>query len=138
MKTMTWETIRELKPDDVSCLVLKNNETHRSYEKGVLPLMRWLAQDDQFFKDAIVIDKVIGKAAALLLVYGGVKEVYTFLISDIAYDFLISHKIRVHYLNRVPYIINRSHTGGCPMEQRTLEIDDPSTAYHHLKAIIQL
>ena len=138
MKVINWDNIRKMKPDDVSCLVIKGNQTYQSSEKGVLPLMRWLQEDVCFFKDATVIDKVIGKAAALLLVFGGVKIVYTFLISDIAYEFLLEKKVQVHYMNRVPYIINRSQTGGCPMEQRTLEINDPVIAYEKLKEVIKL
>lgn len=139
MQQYSWDKIKIMKPGDVSCLVIKNKRSFLSYEKGVLPLMRWLQQDENFFKDAIVIDKVIGKAAALLLVYGGgAKEVYAFLISEVAYTYLNKLGIAVYYLKKVPHIINRDQTGFCPMEQRTLEIEDAEVAYRNLQQIIKL
>ncbi|MCQ5285699.1 DUF1893 domain-containing protein [Longicatena caecimuris] len=58
-------------------------------------------------KDAQIADKVIGKAAAMMLVFGGIKVVDAGVISDTALDFLQAHHILVHYELLVPIIIYR-------------------------------
>ena len=52
-----------------------------SDDRGVAPLMKLLKEDKTQLQDAMIADKVIGKAAALLMAHGKVKEVYTPTIS---------------------------------------------------------
>ena len=74
-------------------------------------------------KSADIADKVVGRAAAAIMILGGVKRVYTDVISHLALDFLSKSSIEVSYKEAVPYIINRSQTDLCPMERATREID---------------
>lgn len=50
-------------------------------DRGVKTLMKIIDNNPSFLKNAILADKVIGKAAALLMVFGGVKEVFALVIS---------------------------------------------------------
>ena len=68
-------------------------------------------------------------SAALLMVKGGVKEVYADIISSHALDVFEKYKVKTYYGNLVEYIINRDKTGMCPMEKAVLEVDEPNTAY---------
>lgn len=81
---------------------------------------------------AFVADKIVGKAAAMLLVRGGTIEVYAEIISEPALEVLKKHKIICLYGTLVPNIINRDKTGICPMEEAVLGIDDVKTAYEIL------
>ena len=74
-------------------------------------------------------DEVIGRAAAMLLIYGRVRSIYTPLISEHAIDILDKYKIYYEYENKVPFILNRTKDGMCPMEKTVIHIDDPETAY---------
>lgn len=69
--------------------------------------------------EASVADKVVGKAAAILMVMGGVKNVYTDLISLSALTILRDAEVEVDYLNVVPYIWNSDRTYLCPLEKLT-------------------
>ena len=55
-------------------VIYKNDASvHTSNDRGVAPLMKLLKEDNTQLKDAMIADKVIGKAAALLMVYAKVK-----------------------------------------------------------------
>ena len=111
----------QLHNNNFSIVIVGENDVYTSTKHGVAPLLE------------IVADKVVGKAAALLMVKGGVKEVYADIISSHALDVFEKYKIKTYYGNLVEYIINRDKTGMCPMEKAVLEVDEPNTAYDVLK-----
>ena len=80
-------------------------------------------------KGASVADKVIGKAAALLMALGEIKEVYTLIISEPALQVFENHKIKYFYDKKVDRIVNRTGDGLCPMESLCLDIYDPQEAF---------
>ena len=55
-----------------TCVAQNDTELRTDDRRGILPLMQWLS-DGEFLRGAVVADKVIGKAAAFLLVLGGVR-----------------------------------------------------------------
>ena len=73
-------------------------------------------------------DKVIGKAAALLMALGEIKEVHTLIISKPALQVFENHNIKYFYDKKVDRIVNRTGDGLCPMESLCLDIDDPHEA----------
>ncbi len=81
---------------------------------------------------SFVADKVVGKAAAMLLVRGGAIEVYAEVISEPALAMLKKHRVICLYGTLVPNIINRNNTGICPMEQAVLNVDNVDDAYEIL------
>lgn len=84
--------------------------------KGISTLLHLVNENADVLRGATVVDKVVGKAAAALLILGGVKELHALLISDGALDLLATTDIKVTYDKRTPHIVNREHTGWCPME----------------------
>lgn len=115
-----------------TCVAIKANRIYQSNLKGILPIICKLKEDPTFFDGADVADVVIGKASAMLLIYGNVHSIYTPLISDHAIEILNKHKIYYEYDKEVPYILNRKKDGMCPMEQTVLNIEDPKLAYNLL------
>ena len=100
-----------------------------SNDRGVAPLMKLLNEDSEQLRDSMVADKVIGKAAALLMVHAGVKEVYTPTISKPAVDVFENYNVKISYDKIVDRIINRKGDGLCPLETLCLEIDHPEEAF---------
>lgn len=101
-----------------SCIVRKGDDERTFIRRGVIDLYELLRDDAEFMKGSVVIDKVIGKGAAALMALGRVGEVRTPLISEPALSLLQHAGVRVVYEKVVPYIINRTRTGMCPLEQR--------------------
>lgn len=115
--------------ENASCSVIRGDFIYTSKDKGVKPILSNLKIEEDFFLDAYVADRVIGKAAALLLVKGKVKEIYGELISEHAIKVLEEYSIPFSYDTKVPYIMNRTHNGMCPLEESVLNITNPSEAY---------
>lgn len=129
---------QELGERKAACVVVREGVVESSQEQGVKPLLLWLSREERVFSGACVADKVVGKAAALLFIYGGVSHVYAKVISEHAAKALEEHKVPFAFEERVPFIVNRTQTGMCPMEQRVLAMSDPKEAYQTLKQAIPL
>lgn len=70
-------------------LVVKNHDIVTTYSKpGVRDLEYLLDHDPEMLHGATIADKVIGKAAAAMVVVGGVKELYAEVMSKKAIPFL--------------------------------------------------
>ncbi len=116
-----------LKLENHSLLVYKNGEISFQDERGIKPLLIQIEKNG--LKDALVVDKVIGKAAALLMVYGKVKQVHTNIIAKDAVKVFEKHKVKFSYNEVVEYIQNDRKDGLCPMEQKVLKTNSPKKAY---------
>ncbi len=118
--------------------VVSNGEVFTSQERGVKPLLHLLTEKKGFLKGASVADKVIGKAAALLMVLGEIKEVHTLIISELAIKVFEKYNIPCFYDKKVTRIVNRAGDGLCPMETLCLDVDDPQKAFEKIVSFIQL
>ena len=98
-------------------LVVANGEVNTFSGRGVADLYKLWNEDPGFLKGASVADKIVGKAAAALMIQGGVKEVFADVISQPAYKLFGRAKVRAEYTLMVPHIINRSQTDWCPLER---------------------
>lgn len=130
------EAVSRLYRENLSCVVEKEGNTYTSAQFGIKPLMQFLRENRRFFEGAVVADKVIGKAAALLLIDGGVSEVFGAVMSESAAAFLSAYNVPFGYCELVPMIENRTHTGMCPMEETVLQLSDPSEAFSALEKTI--
>ena len=120
-----------------TCVIrISDGELLTSDEHGIRPPLFWLRENPDILRGADVADKVIGKAAALLFAYGGVRSVWAARMSEAARDFLRAARIAFDYEELVPAILNRDGTGLCPMEQRAIGIDDPAQAFALFDGII--
>ena len=113
--------------ENLTCVILKGDKLYKSTKRGVSPIME-LIDNDVNIEGAFVADKVIGKAAALLFMLCRVKEIYSPVMSEPAIEALKLSDIKFHYEESVPYIINRTNDGQCPMEKAVRKVDDPKEA----------
>lgn len=93
------------------------NGTVRTFDgRGISDLYKLRKDGAEFLKGVSVADKIVGKAAASLMMLGGIKELYADTISELALDLLKLSEINVTFGKKVPHVINRTKTGWCPME----------------------
>ena len=117
--------------------VVSNGEVFTSQERGVKPLLHLLTEKKGFLKGASVADKVIGKAAALLMVLGEIKEVHTLIISEPAIKVFEKYNISYFYDKKVDRIVNRTGDGLCPMETLCLDVEEPKEAFEKIMNFIK-
>lgn len=130
--------IRMIKNEQASCVVIKdNNIIHTDKAPGIAPLIYLYENKPELLKGAFVVDKVIGKAAAMMAVLGGASKVYGVLMSQSAIEFLKQRNIPVDYGECIDRISNRAGDGICPLEETVMDIDDPELAYPKLKETIK-
>lgn len=112
------ELIDYLHAEQCSCVIRNGKETRVFRERGVEDLYRLLKEEPEFLRGAFVADKVVGKAAAALMILGGVSEVFADVVSRPAYVLFSRAEVRTEYTLMVPHIINRAQTDWCPLEKR--------------------
>ena len=113
--------------------VLTNGKLITSEKKGIAPMMALLKEDMEVLQGAYVADRVIGRAAALLMEKAGVAEAFGEVVSSHALKAFAKSGIPFAYGKEVEYIINRAKNGMCPMEETVLGIEDAEAAYEALK-----
>ena len=121
--------IKAIEAGECGCAVIKNNVIiHKGIGRGVSPLLELAESADGLKKmeNAIVIDRIIGKAAAMLLVYGKAKFAYGLTMSKSAKEYLHAYGIETKNNRCVDAISDRTGRGICPMERSVMEIDDAS------------
>lgn len=124
-----------LQEGDHTCILCRDELLLTSQKRGIAPLLELLEAGE--LKDACVADKVIGKAAALLLLLGGAKGVYGKVMSESACRLLTEAGLQVRWDSLTDYVINRRGDGMCPMEQAVQHISDPAQAPALLKAALE-
>ncbi|MCH5180778.1 MAG: DUF1893 domain-containing protein [Erysipelotrichales bacterium] len=126
------KSIQLMKEKNATLTLVLDNQEEVLFERGVKPLMMLLSRNIDYSKYS-ASDRVIGKAAALLYINLGIKNIYCELISEKALQVFKNHNINITYDKVVPLILNRDKTGYCPMESLVLTIDDPIEAYEAIK-----
>lgn len=100
-------------------LVVFNDDSLSTYsDRGVQDLLRLLKDEPKRLEGALVADKIIGKAAASLMIAGGVKEVHTNIICTLARELFDQAGVVIVYQEEVPQILNRDRSGQCPIDSR--------------------
>ena len=105
-------------------LVVKNHDIVTTYSKpGVRDLEYLLDHDPEMLHGATIADKVIGKAAAAMVVVGGVKELYAEVMSKKAIPFLEEAGIAYTYGTLVDTI--KEEGDRCQLEKITAPATTP-------------
>jgi hypothetical protein len=98
-------------------LVKENEIFYKSKKQRLEPLLFCLRKYKKQMRGARVFDKVVGCAAARLLLYGRVSEVLTPTISRRALLILQRGGAKVEYRKIVKNILNQKGDDLCPMEK---------------------
>ena len=131
--------IKRLRREELNLIIVKEDTTlFTSSEEGMKPLFEAINRVGVFtLEDAIVIDKIVGKAAALLISYFKAKEVHCIVLSTKGRTILDNHRI-THYEEKLtPEIMNRRGTGLCPFERAVRDVDDPREGYERVSVTLK-
>lgn len=133
------ETARKMIAEGkAECVVIRGSRTFSEHGRGVAPLLEFLDHREAgFLRGATVVDKVIGRAAAMIAIFGGATRVHGELMSEDGKALLESHGVTVTYGTLVPRILNADRSDLCPLEKSVEGIDDPEQALTALRKRIE-
>lgn len=101
-----------------SFVLIKNGKIFfKSKAEHLKPLVFCVKKYKKEMRGAVAFDKVVGKAAAILLAHAKAKEVWTPTISRSGKAYLSKNKVKIVYKNTANCIMNRKGTDLCPMEK---------------------
>ena len=115
--------ITQLHRGNFSCVIRKGDDTRTYHQRGVADLWQLCQSEEHFLRGAHIADKVIGKGAAALMIYGGACKVYADVISHPALALLQEHGIEVSYREVTDRIVNRRGDGLCPVETLCVDLN---------------
>lgn len=129
---------RILNEEDLTLALVKNGQViFKSRDKGIKPIYILAKELKSDANGASLADRVIGRGAAILCGYMGIKEVYTDLISTEGEEILEVYKISFSSWRQCSYIKNRDKTDYCPIEKLSLNIDDPLILMERIEEFIR-
>ncbi len=108
---------RYLQEHEVAFVMLHSQGLMQGNERGVRPMYEAVKYHKDKMNKAIIADKVIGKAGAMLAASGGIQALYTPLITYSGLEVLEQAGAAVRYDKAVEAIQNRAGDDVCPMEK---------------------
>jgi len=122
----------------VSLVVTKEGKIiYESLESGIFGLLKAIEKLGNQMWEASVADKVVGRAAALLLAYSRTKEVFAYVLSIEGKKVLETNNIKVEHQTLVKEILNRTGEDICPFEKFSHNINSLNQAYEQLKVFTE-
>ena len=96
-----------------------------SDKSNLQPLVECVQKYKSKLKNCSLSDKVVGLAAARLIVYSEmISFVFAGICSESAQQYLEKNKIKIKYNLLTERILNRDKSASCPMELKAAEIKD--------------
>lgn len=137
--TGLFERAKKLIADGkAECVVIRGERLFPWNGRGVSPLLEFHDhREPGFLKGATVVDKVIGRAAAAIIVSGGASRVYGEVMSEDGKAYLESRGIQTAYGTLVPRILNADKSDLCPLEKSVEGLDDPEQMLTALRKKIE-
>jgi len=106
---------------------------HYSGKHRVEPFLDAIENNPSMLEGAIIGDRIVGRAAALLCVYSKVKAVFAISISDEAIGILDKHNILATWQDTVPYIVEKDLSSRYRLDVHLKDIEDPKQAFIMIK-----
>lgn len=127
------ELINKFLDSKASFMAFNGDEYEYKTDIGVKPIIIPMRNNIHYFKNQLVFDAVIGKAAALLLTYSNVSYVYGKIMSKAALGVFEENHIKYDYGTLVEYIENREKTGMCPLEEAVKDVISFEEAFEKIE-----
>jgi hypothetical protein len=115
------------------------NETSLLYHtggRGLSPILKLLDERADFLENAVVGDKIAGRAAALLFLYAKVKAVYACCISDEAVSILEDSNCIVTWRETIPYLVERDFSSRSRLDVYLEGVSDPAEAEKKIREFL--
>ncbi|MEM3551853.1 MAG: DUF1893 domain-containing protein [Candidatus Bathyarchaeia archaeon] len=119
-------------------IVKDSKAVFESKSKGISDLVRAIESLGDKLSGASAADRVVGKAAALLFVYVGVRAVYAHILSSRAKTVLENNEVYFEWDGLVDKILNSKMDEACPFEKMAENISSPEEAYRRIKDRLML
>lgn len=104
--------------------------------RGVADLLDLLENNPAMLRGALIADKVVGRAAAALMILGGVARLHTDVISTHALDLFDGSGVDVSYDTVTDHVINRAGDGWCPLEIRCRDLATPGECLDAIRSFL--
>lgn len=131
------ELVALLHTGNYSCVIKNGSGINTFTQRGVADLYDLYCNRPEYLNKASIADKVVGKGAAALMILGNVKTVYADVISSQALQLLQTAGTKVSFGKEVPFIINRTKTGRCPLETACDRLYKPEEIFPVIKEFIE-
>jgi len=113
-----------------SLMIYKNGELlFESDLGGIRPHLKSINKHGDALEGTIMVDKILGRAAAFLVVYSKAAEAITNIVSTPGKQVLEANHLKFSYLDEVPHIKMKNGEIYCPFESMVQGISDPIEAY---------
>lgn len=130
---MTLTQLKQIQKEHSYSLVASLNDTlYTSYGSGIKPVLSKVAKNKYYFENYTIVDRVVGKAAAMLFIRSKIGYLHANILSLSAKKILDYYQISYSYDTLVDYIKNRNNTGMCPMEETVLNVENLDEAFQLL------
>lgn len=113
-----------------SLMIYKDDELiFESDLKGIRPHLKAIDELGDCLKDTLMVDKILGRAAAFLVIYSGASEAIAVIVSTPGRQVLDKYGLKFSYREEVSHIKLENGVIYCPFEQMVQGIEDPVEAY---------
>jgi len=126
--------LQRLKQEKLRLIVIKDNKTiFTSRVEGMRPLFEAIDTLGLLaLRGSIIIDKIIGKAAALLISYVKAQAAHCMILSEGARAIFDTQGVKYSSEQTISQIKNKTGTDVCPYEKAVENIEDPGKGYETL------
>jgi hypothetical protein len=110
----------------------ENKLIYSSNKDGIRPHLEAIELLGDHLHGKIMVDKIVGRAAALLMLYSKAREIHALVLSSPAKK-VLEGKVEYVYKNLVDQIKTKDGRIYCPFERMVQNIDDPNEAYYNIQ-----
>ena len=117
----------------------KSGNSLMIYKKGVLlfesdlggirPHLKAINEHGEDLEGTLMVDKILGRAAAFLVIYSKAAEAITNIVSTLGKQILEANHIKFSYREEVAHIKMKNGVIFCPFESMVQGLHDPDEAY---------
>jgi len=101
----------------------------QSASKGIRPHLEAIEEHGEALRGTLMVDKIVGRAAALLILYSGAAEAQAQVLSRPGRQVLDMHGLPTSYVELVDHIKMKDGSIYCPFERMVQGVTDPVEAY---------
>lgn len=113
-----------------SLMIYKNGELlFESDLGGIRPHLKAIDEHKDDLEGTLMVDKILGRAAAFLVIYSRAAEAITAVVSTPGKNLLEANNFKFSYREEVPHIKMKNGVIYCPFESMVQGLHDPHEAY---------
>ena len=101
---------------------------------GIRPHLKAINELGKKLEGTLMVDKILGRAAAFLVIYSKAAEAITAVVSSPGKAVLEKYGVKFSYGEEVPHIKMKNGVIYCPFESMVQGIEDPVEAYQAIVA----